>query len=100
MPRAVLNDFGHAAERRRADVSTRLEKISDLLLRPACQPDVLVTQALGIPPFQFRAGQESATGSILERLLLEGDAARRVAGAAMPRPLDEIGATRHLRRRV
>ena len=74
-------------------VAPGLEELHDLRLRPAAQPGVgVLAQARRIPAVEQGAGEERRAGFI-QGFFVEGQAARRVATAAVAGALDDIGAT-------
>jgi hypothetical protein len=74
-------------------VAPGLEELHDLRLAPAAQPGVVVlAQARCVPAVEQGAGEERLAG-LIQCLLVERQAARRVATAAVARALDDVGAT-------
>src|SRR5580700_569417 len=70
-----------------------LEKLDDVLSCPSTETGPHVaTQARSIPGVELRSG-EIVRAALVERLFLHTDAARGMAGAAMPGALGQIGAT-------
>ena len=65
-----------------------LEKLDDVLFRPSTETGPHVAaQARSVPSVELRPG-EIVRAAVVERLFLDTDAARGMAGAAMPRALD------------
>jgi hypothetical protein len=68
------------------------EKLADVLPRPGTEAGPHVAaKTWSIPSVELRSGKK-VRAAVIERLFLQTDAARGVAGAAMARALDQIGA--------
>src|SRR5882757_11317125 len=90
--RGVVDNIGHRSEGRTDSVVAMLEKLGDVLRRPGTEAGPHVAaKTWRRPSVELRSG-EKVRAAIIERLFLHADAARGVAGAAMTRALDQIGA--------
>ncbi|MNN38010.1 hypothetical protein D3C81_1519840 [compost metagenome] len=74
-------------------VAPGLEELGDLGFAPAPKAGVVIgAQARCVPAIEQRTGQERFA-VFIQGLLVEGQATRGMAAAAVPRALDDIGAT-------
>ena len=69
-----------------------LEEAREILLRPGAEAGTQITAQIGCRPGIELCALEIGAAAVVERFFLEPPTARRVAGAAMAKPLDEIGA--------
>lgn len=85
--RRVFDHFRHRTGRNRMTIGAGFQICGDFIVRPAANPRVGIAADVGrIPALQRRAG-ESTLG-----LVSAENALRRVAGRAMARPLNKVGA--------
>ena len=91
--RGVVERLCHRTEYHCMPVAPGLQELRDLRLAPAPESCVVVgAQAGCIPAVKQCTGQERLA-AVIQRLFIEGQAAWRVATAAVPGALDDIGAT-------
>ena len=85
---AVVDDFGHVAGNRGKAVLSGLQQEYRVFNGPQ------IAQTEGVPAFDIGAGEkiDTVAAGIAHGLFLEGNAARRMAGAAVTQPLDQISA--------
>src|SRR5476649_2504121 len=89
---AVVDHFRHRTIGRGVAIGTRAQESLQLRRAPAPKSVAgIATQIGGVPAVQFRS-REKSRAVLVERLLLETDAARRVARTAVPQTLRQIGA--------
>ena len=89
--RAVLDHLRHAAEGRRMRVAAGLQEGCDVLLAPAAQAVAHVAaQVLGQPALDHAAREKGRPFSGIGGLFLQGEAAWRMASAAMAQPFHQI----------
>lgn len=90
--RGVVERLGHRAINHRMFVATGLEELHHFRLAPAPQAGVgIVPQARCVPAVEQATGQVRLA-TFIQGLLVEGQAPWRVATAAMPRALHDVGA--------
>src|SRR5580700_4118683 len=81
-----------ARPERTAAVVTVLEKIGKVVFRPSAETGANVAAQVRRVPCVQQCSGEVTRAAVVERLFLPGEAARGVAGAAMAKPLHQIGA--------
>src|SRR4029077_14621523 len=90
--RGVVDGLSHRSKGGADAVMALLEKLGDVFFRPSTETGPHVAaQARSIPSVERRPC-EIARAAVVERLFLNTDAARGMAGAAMAGALDQIGA--------
>ncbi|MNE44899.1 hypothetical protein D3C80_1391560 [compost metagenome] len=92
----MFHHVAHAAEHNGFVVAAGFQELGQFGLAPGSQPVFLVaTQAGGYPTVNRRvaAGQVIVAVVIAQRFLLHGNAARRVAGTAVPQTFHQIAST-------
>jgi hypothetical protein len=88
---AVVDDVEHRTEGNGSAVVAGPEEGREIALRPSAKTGALIAAQVGRKPRVELCAFEIGAAAIVERFLLKRPAARRVAGAAMAQPFDEIG---------